>query len=43
MNMSDDAPTTEKPVDEKPAVNAAVAGSSALPEGEVNRLTDDIV
>ncbi len=41
--MSEDAPTTEKPVDEKPAVNAAVAGSSALPEGEVDRLTDDIV
>jgi FeS assembly SUF system protein len=28
---------------EKPAVNAAVAGSSALPEGELGRLTDDIV
>ena len=41
--MSEDAPTTEKPADEKPAVNAAVAGSSALPEGEVDRLTDDIV
>src|ERR1044071_7740197 len=41
--MSDDAPTTEKPIEEKPAVNAAVAGSAVLPEGEVNRLTDDIV
>jgi FeS assembly SUF system protein len=43
--MSDDAPTTEKPeaAQEKPAVNAAVSGSSALPDDEVNRLTDDIV
>ena len=30
--MSDDAPITDKP-----PVNAAVAGSSALPEGELNR------
>ena len=28
---------------EKPPVNAAVAGSSKLPEGELNRLTDDIL
>ncbi|HVV79274.1 MAG TPA: SUF system Fe-S cluster assembly protein [Pseudolabrys sp.] len=41
--MTEDAPTTEKPADEKPAVNAAVATSSALPEGELTRLTDDIV
>lgn len=41
--MSDDAPATEKPNDDKPPVNAAVAGSSTLPEGELNRLTDDIV
>ena len=41
--MSDDVPTTEKPAEEEPAVNAAVAGSSALPEGELGRLTDDIV
>ena len=41
--MTDNATTTDKPIDEKPSVNAAVAGSSALPEGEVNRLTDDIV
>jgi FeS assembly SUF system protein len=41
--MSDDAPTTEKPGDEKPAVNAALATSSALPEAELTRLTDDIV
>ncbi len=36
--MTDDIQTTEKP-----AVNAAVAGSSALPEAELNRLTDDII
>jgi FeS assembly SUF system protein len=36
--MSEDAPTTDKP----PA-NAAVAASSALPEDELNRMTDDIV
>ena len=36
--MSEDAPITDKP-----PVNAAVAGSSALPDGEVNRMTDDIV
>jgi FeS assembly SUF system protein len=36
--MSDDVNTAEKP-----AVNAAVANSSALPEAELNRLTDDIV
>ena len=28
---------------DKPAVNAAVANSSALPEAELNKLTDDIV
>jgi FeS assembly SUF system protein len=43
MDMSEDAPTTEKLPEEKPAVNAAVATSSALPEGELTRLTDDIV
>ena len=36
--MSDDVNTAEKPV-----VNAAIANSSALPEAELNRLTDDIV
>jgi FeS assembly SUF system protein len=35
--MSEDAPITDKP-----PVNAAVAGSSALPDGEINRMTDDI-
>ena len=36
--MSEDAPITDKP-----PVNAAIAGSSALPGDEVNRMTDDIV
>ncbi len=36
--MSEDAPITDRP-----PVNAAVAGSSALPEGELHRMTDDIV
>jgi FeS assembly SUF system protein len=34
-----DTPTTT----DKPPVNAAFAGASALPEAELNRLTDDIV
>jgi FeS assembly SUF system protein len=37
-DMSDDAPTAEKP-----AINAAVAAPAALPEGEITKLTDDIV
>ncbi len=36
--MSEDAPITDRP-----PVNAAVAGSSAVPEDELNRMTDDIV
>jgi FeS assembly SUF system protein len=36
--MTDDIQTTEKPT-----INAAVASSSALPEAELNRLTDDII
>jgi FeS assembly SUF system protein len=28
---------------EKPPINAAVAGASGLPEGELGRLTDDII
>jgi len=46
--MSDDM--TEKTdnnsgaaVAEKPAENAAISGSSALPEGELTRLTDEII
>jgi FeS assembly SUF system protein len=35
--------TDEAPIAEKPPVNAAVAGSSSLPEDELHRMTDDIV
>jgi FeS assembly SUF system protein len=42
--MSDDMPVSEKmSVAEKPAENAAVTGSSALPQDELNRLTDEII
>jgi len=47
-NMTDETPNTdnaavaEKP-QEKPPENAAIVGSSALPEGELSRLTDDII
>jgi len=42
--MTDDTQdTANTPVVEKPPENAAVTGSSALPEDELNRLTDDIV
>jgi len=42
--MTDDTPVTENPtVAEKPAGNAAVVGSSALPQDELNRLTDEII
>ena len=42
--MSDDSnPTAETGAADKPAENAAVTGSSALPPEELNRLTDDIV
>ena len=40
--MMDDT-TQNAPVAEKPPENAAVTGSSALPQDELNRLTDDIV
>jgi FeS assembly SUF system protein len=40
--MTDDTQTTP-PVTEKPPENAAVTGPSALPEDELNKLTDDIV
>lgn len=44
--MSDDM--TDKTADtaavaERPAENAAISGSSALPEGELTRLTDEII
>jgi FeS assembly SUF system protein len=35
--------TDGTPIAEKPPINAAVAGAPTLPEGELNRLTDDIV
>jgi FeS assembly SUF system protein len=42
--MTDDTQdTANTPVAEKPPENAAVTGSSALPEGELSKLTDDIV
>ena len=42
--MTDDTQdTANTPVAEKPPENAAVTGSSALPEEELNKLTDDIV
>jgi FeS assembly SUF system protein len=42
--MSDDKPkTNDTPAAEKPAENAAVTGSPALPADELNRLTDDII
>jgi FeS assembly SUF system protein len=42
--MTDDTQTNgNTPVAEKPTENAAVSGSSALPEAELNMLTDDIV
>jgi metal-sulfur cluster biosynthetic enzyme len=44
--MTDDTritpPVADKP-QEKPNENAAVTGSSALPEDELDKLTDDIV
>src|SRR6476620_277010 len=39
--MTDDA--SGVPVAEKPPENAAVIGSSALPQEELNKLTDDII
>src|SRR5512136_1164819 len=40
--MTDDTPDNT-PVAEKPPENAAVVGSSALPQDELNKLTDNIV
>jgi len=40
--MTDDTPNNA-PVAEKPPENAAVVGSPALPQDELNKLTDDIV
>ena len=46
--MTDDTPMTDNMTDnaaaaDKPPENAAVTGSSALPQDELNRLTDDII
>ncbi|HEY5279046.1 MAG TPA: SUF system Fe-S cluster assembly protein [Pseudolabrys sp.] len=45
--MTDDTPVTEAPkpapVADKPAENAAISRSSALPEGEIDQLTDGII
>jgi len=42
--MTDKAPETDAAtVAERPAENAAISGSSALPEGELTRLTDEII
>jgi FeS assembly SUF system protein len=45
--MTDDTPVTETPtpapVADKPAENAAISRSSALPEGEIVQLTDGII
>jgi FeS assembly SUF system protein len=46
--MSDESPTTPNAAEnaavaEKPPENAAVTGSSALPQDELTRLTDDII
>jgi FeS assembly SUF system protein len=40
--MTDDTPVTE-PATEKPPENAAISGSSALPQEELDRLTDGII
>ena len=46
--MTDDTPNTgnmteNTPAAERPPENAAVTGSSALPQDELNRLTDEII
>jgi FeS assembly SUF system protein len=42
--MTDDTPETDNAaVADKPPENAAVTGSSALPQEELNKLTDDII
>ncbi len=42
--MTDDTPVTENaPSADKAPENAAVTGSSTLPQVELNRLTDDII
>ena len=42
--MTDDTPVTENaPLADKAPENAAITGSSTLPQAELNRLTDDII
>ena len=42
--MTDDTPVTENaPSADKAPENAAITGSSTLPQTELNRLTDDII
>ncbi len=41
--MTDDTPVTENAAAEKAPENAAISGSSALPQDELDRLTDDII
>jgi FeS assembly SUF system protein len=44
QEVTNDKPVTDNPtVADKPPENAAVVGSSALPQDELNRLTDDII
>jgi FeS assembly SUF system protein len=41
--MSENTPPDNAPVAEKPPENAAVTASPALPQDELNKLTDDII
>ncbi|HXX09623.1 MAG TPA: SUF system Fe-S cluster assembly protein [Pseudolabrys sp.] len=41
--MSENTPSDNAPVAEKPPENAAVTASAALPQDELNKLTDDII
>ena len=41
--MIDDTPESDNALADKPAENAAITGSPALPQEELNKLTDDIV
>ena len=44
QEVTNDTPVTDNPtVADKPPENAAVTGSSALPQDELNRMTDEII
>ena len=44
QEVTNDTPVTDNPtVADKPPENAAMVGSSALPQDELSRLTDDII